>query len=227
MQAVLLVLLARALGFGDAGYGWLIAGLGVGGVLGTALSGRAARSRHPRRVLVLALVGYGIPAALMAVTPCLTGLLVWAVASGASGSVIEVLSETGLQRALDEDGFAAAYGIAFSTSIGGLAGGSLVAAPLVALFGLAGAIVATGALVVAYVAVLLLPERSVGRHRAMARPAPVAACLRHPAPRDPLRVARCVVVTTSRGAWPRSARGPTSRSSPRAGPPASRGAWPG
>jgi MFS family permease len=175
MQTVLLVLLARTLGFGDEGYGWLLAGMGAGGILGTALSGRVARSRHPRRALVLALLGVAGPAALMGLTPSLTGLIAWGVLSGTSAAVVEVLTETALQRTLDEDGFAAAYGIAFSTSIGGIAGGSLVAAPLVGVIGLSGALVTAGVLVAGYTVVAALPARTVGRHRALAQPAPVAA----------------------------------------------------
>src|SRR5205085_2306070 len=81
--AVLLLVLSRSLGFGDAGYGYVLAGMGVGGILGTTLAPRAARNARPRRVLVLALLGVAGPAALMAATPCLTGLLTWAVLGGA------------------------------------------------------------------------------------------------------------------------------------------------
>jgi predicted MFS family arabinose efflux permease len=41
-QTVLFVLVARSLGFGADGYGWLLAGCGLGGVLGTAVAARAA-----------------------------------------------------------------------------------------------------------------------------------------------------------------------------------------
>jgi MFS family permease len=98
MQTVLLVLLSRAFGFGDAGYGYVLAGLGVGGILGTLAAGRAAASERPRAVLAGALV--------------------------------------------------------------------LVAAPLVLLVGLTGAVMATGLLAAGYAAVVVLPRRAAGRHRA-------------------------------------------------------------
>ena len=166
MQTVLLLVLSRSLGFGNAGYGYVLAGMGVGGILGTTVAPRAARSAHPRRVLVLALLGVAGPAALMAATPSLTGLLFWAVLSGAGAVLVEVLTETSLQRDLDEEVFARAYGIAFPAAIAGIAGGSLVAAPLVSAVGLTGAIVATGVLVAVYAALVALPGRSAGRHRA-------------------------------------------------------------
>ena len=166
LQTVLLLVLSRSLGFGAAGYGWVLAGMGLGGVLGTSLTSRAARSAHPRGVLVLALLGVAAPASLMAVTPCITGLLFWAVLSGAGAVLVEVLCETALQRDLDQEVFARAYGIAFPAAIAGIAGGSLVAAPLVAAIGLTGAILATGALAAAYAVLVVLPRSTGGRHRA-------------------------------------------------------------
>src|SRR3954447_22008993 len=90
MQTVLLLLLSRSLGFGDAGYGYVLAGLGAGGILGTTLAGRAARSTRPRTVLGAALLVVAVPASLMAVTPWLPGLLLCSVIGGAGGVLVEV-----------------------------------------------------------------------------------------------------------------------------------------
>jgi predicted MFS family arabinose efflux permease len=169
MQTVLLLLLTRHLGFGEAGYGYVLAGLGVGGIVGTTVAGRAAASGRPRAVLIGALLVLAVPAALMAVTPWLAGLLLWAVISGSGAVLVEVLCETALQRELDEEVFARAYGIALPMTLGGIVVGSLVAAPLVALLGLTGAIVGTGVLAAGYAGVVALPRRTVGRHRAPRR----------------------------------------------------------
>jgi MFS family permease len=166
MQTVLLLLLSRAAGLGNAGYGYVLAGMGVGGILGTLLAPRAARSARPRRVLPLALLLVAAPTALMATTPCVTGLVCWSVLGGAGAALVEVLSETALQRDLPEDVFARAYGIAFPAAIGGIVAGSLIAAPLVSLVGVTAAVVATGALAAGYAAVVALPRRGGGRHRA-------------------------------------------------------------
>ncbi|GAA3173201.1 hypothetical protein GCM10010531_28420 [Blastococcus jejuensis] len=166
MQTVLLMLLTRELGYGDAGYGYVLAGLGAGGILGTTVAGRADRSPRPKAVLVGALLVLAVPSALMAVTPWLAGLLVWAVVGGAGAVLVEVLCETALQRELDEEVFTRAYGIALPVSIAGIVVGSLVAAPLVALVGLTGAIIGTGLLAGGYAAVVALPRRAAGRHRA-------------------------------------------------------------
>lgn len=173
MQTVLLLLLSRAFGFGAAGYGYVLAGLGVGGILGTFAAGRAAASERPRAVLAGALLLVAGPSALMAFTSWLPGLLGWAVVSGAGAVLVEVLCETALQRDLDEDVFARAYGVALPVSLGGIVAGSLVAAPLVMLVGLTGAVVVTGALAAGYAGIVVLPRRAVGRHRAPRRMAEV------------------------------------------------------
>jgi MFS family permease len=154
MQTVLLLLLGRHLGLGDAGYGWLLAGTGAGGVLGTTLSGRAAGSTRPRAVLVAALLTVATAGTLMAVTSSLPLLMAGAVLTGAGAVIVEVLTETTLQRDLDEDVFARAYGIAFPASIGGIVIGSLIAAPLVAVFGLTGALLTIAVLAGGYATVV-------------------------------------------------------------------------
>jgi predicted MFS family arabinose efflux permease len=169
MQTVLLLLLSRDLGLGEAGYGYVLAALGVGGILGTTVAGRAARSSRPRAVLVGALLVLAVPSSLMAVTPWLPALLVCSVIGGAGAVLVEVLCETAMQRELDEEVFARAYGIALPVILAGIVGGSLVAAPLVALVGLTAAVLATGLLAAAYAAFVVLPRRVPGRHRAPRR----------------------------------------------------------
>ncbi len=165
MQTVLLLLLARDLGLGEGGYGYLLAGLGVGGILGTVVAGRADRSSHPKAVVVGALLVLAVPSALMAVLSWLPGLLVLAVVGGAGAVLVEVLCETALQRELDEEVFTRAYGIALPVSIAGIVLGSLIAAPLAMAVGLTGAIIGMGVLAAGYAAVVALPRRAVGRHR--------------------------------------------------------------
>jgi predicted MFS family arabinose efflux permease len=149
----------------------------VGGVLGTTLSGRAAAGARPRAVLVGALLTVAGSGALLAVTPWLAGVLAWSVVGGAGAIVVEVLTETALQRDLAEDVLARAYGIAFPASIGGIVLGSLVAAPLVSVFGLTGALLSIGVLVAGYAAVVGTRASAPGRHRAprITQPAPAAA----------------------------------------------------
>ena len=168
MQTVLLLLLGRHVGLGDAGYGWLLAGTGAGGVLGTTLSGRAAGSTRPRAVLVAALLTVATAGTLMAVTSSLRLLMTGAMLVGAGAVIVEVLTETTLQRDLNEDVFARAYGIAFPASIGGIVIGSLIAAPLVAVVGLTGALLTIAVLAGGYATVVARTRTTAERFSAPA-----------------------------------------------------------
>jgi MFS family permease len=168
-QTVLLLLLGRELGYGAAGYGYLLAGCGIGGLVGAALAARLSGARQPRHVAVV-LLAVAIPSSLLAVTPWLAGAVFLAVVIGAGSVMVEVVVDTALARSLDEAVLARAYGLAFPASIGGIVVGSLIAAPLVALVGLSGALAAVGGLVAVYCLVLCLP---VSARRDVVSPVPV------------------------------------------------------
>jgi MFS family permease len=171
-QTVLLVLVAGRLGLGADGYGYLLAGFGAGGVLGAALGGRLADARRPRLVLGLALATVALPLPLMAAGGGLGWTLGLAVLGGGGAVLVEVLTDTGLQRALAPEVLGRAYGLAFPAAVGGIAVGSLAAPLLVAAVGLQGAMVGIGVLV-ALVAVAVV-GRPVAR-APMPVPMPVPA----------------------------------------------------
>jgi MFS family permease len=148
-ETVLLLLLSRDLGLGDHGYGWLLAACGLGGVLGAGVAARAAEGRRMRLTLVGALAAVAASTVLLADPFGIGGALALAVVTGAGCIVVEILADTGLQRALAPDVLARAYGFAFPAAVAGIVVGSLIAPPLVALFGLHGAFVALGALAAA------------------------------------------------------------------------------
>ena len=77
---MLLLLLGRRLGYGDAGYGYLLAGYGIGGVFGAGLASRLSAARNPRYAVGAVLFTVAVPSAMLAVTPCLTVAMVFAVA---------------------------------------------------------------------------------------------------------------------------------------------------
>jgi predicted MFS family arabinose efflux permease len=162
-HTVLLVLLARHLGAGATGYGLLLAAIGVGGVVGTGFAGRAAGIAQQRRVLTSALLCVALPAVLLPVAPILVAAMCWAFLIGAGSVIVEVSTETALQRSLPEDVFASAYGVALPVSLGGIVLGSLVAAPLAAYLGLAGALAVAGAAVAAYALVISVPPHRLLR----------------------------------------------------------------
>ena len=173
-QTVLFLLVARSLGHGADGYGWLLAGCGLGGVLGTAVAARAADARRPRLVLAGALLAVAVPLPLLALTSSLVVALLLAVVGGAGAILVEVLADTGLQRCLDEEVLGRAYGFALPAAIAGIVVGSLLAAPLVALLGVDGALVCLGVLVSVHAVALLRSPRPRDACASVGELAPVA-----------------------------------------------------
>lgn len=159
-QTVLLLVVSRHTGLGTQGYGYLFAGIGVGGLAGTALAGRASRSSHPRWILAAALAAAGLPMPLLAVTPWPAAALFLAGLTGAGALLVEILTETCLQRVVDEDVFGRAYGLALPASLGGIVAGSLIAPVLLTVFGGSGALAAVGGAVLAYALVVLHRTRA-------------------------------------------------------------------
>jgi MFS family permease len=151
---VLLLLVARRLGDGAQGYGLLIAGLGLGGVIATPLSTRLARIDRSGLVVAGALVAVGAPMFVLATTHRVGVAFAAVVVSGIGSVLVEILADTSLQRRLPPAVLGRAYGFAFPASIAGIVVGSLGASPLLALLGTTGTLVVTGTLVTAYAAVV-------------------------------------------------------------------------
>jgi MFS family permease len=154
-QTVLLLIVSRRLGLGAQGYGYLFAAIGVGGLIGTALAGRLSRGPRPRVVLAAALLAAGLPTLLLAVTRWPAAAIVLTGLTGMGALLVEIMTETGLQRMLDEDVFGRAYGLAIPASLGGIVIGSLIAPVLATAIGGSGALVAVGGAVIAYAALVL------------------------------------------------------------------------
>ena len=147
---VALVLVGERMGASAGGYGMLLAAIGAGGVIGAALGGRLANTSRPRIVMAIALIAVAAPLPLQGLTFSLLPALGLAAIGGAGATVVEVLTETALQRDLDDAVLARAYGFAFPVSIGGICAGAALAAPLIGALGLVAALSVVGAGVAAY-----------------------------------------------------------------------------
>jgi MFS family permease len=155
MLTVTLVLVSRKVGAGSGGYGLLLAGFGVGGVIGATVTAQLDAPARWRRTLAIAMVLVGIPLAALGFVPTLAGAVALAVLGGGGMIVGEVLGETALPRMLDDEVLARAYGLAFPISISGIVAGSLIAGPLVSLLGLTGTLAVGGAAVLTIGALLV------------------------------------------------------------------------
>jgi len=76
-------------------------------------------------------------------------------ATGTGAILVQIMTETGLQRTLPHDVFGRAYGLAIPVSIGGIGAGSLIASALASAVGLTGALLVCGSMAIAYGALLL------------------------------------------------------------------------
>ncbi len=172
MQTVLLLLVARRSGLGLHGYGYLFAAIGVGALAGTALASRALRHPSQRKVLADMLAAVGLPMLLLAVVRGPAPALILVAVTGAGAVLVEILTETGLQRMLPPEVFGRAYGLALPAALAGIALGSLIAPLLVTALGTTGALIACGAAAPVYA--LTLP-RMAAAAGAPAASQPVAA----------------------------------------------------
>ena len=91
------------LGTGPQGFGYLLAGLGLGGVLAAGAVDRLAGSRRLGVIILLGALGYCLPTALLAIIHEPTLAFVVQVFRGAATLVVDVLAITALQRAAAPD----------------------------------------------------------------------------------------------------------------------------
>jgi predicted MFS family arabinose efflux permease len=150
---------AQRLGIGAEGAGFLLGGVGVGGLLIAPVSGRIAASPRAGTALAASAVLLGAPFALLAFvrSPALACALM--LVEGVGNIVFEVVVVTLLQRLLRGDDLARASGLQDSASAAAMVAGTLIAPVLVQTVGLQAAVV-VGGLSVAAFGVLAAPRLS-------------------------------------------------------------------
>jgi MFS family permease len=145
-SGVLFVLLSdQRLGTGANGYGYLLASVGVGGIVGSLASDRLASVRRMALLVVVALLvvavsmgslgGVHIPAAAYALTAVF----------GAGYILLEVLAVTLMQRVLPPSVLGKASGALDALSFGAVLLGAAIVAPVDKAFGLTTAVLVAAA----------------------------------------------------------------------------------
>jgi MFS family permease len=173
-DAVLFVAVsAYRLGTGARGNGYLLAGLGVGGLLMAGAVDRIAGSSKLALIILAGTAGYCLPTALLTVIHDPAVAFAVQIVRGASTLVVDVLAITALQRAVPRDQLARVFGIFFAVVQGSIALGAVVAAPLVTAIGLNGALL-TMAFAPTALALLGLPALLALDRRAAATAAALA-----------------------------------------------------
>lgn len=138
------VLSEQRLGTGPTGYGYLLAGLGVGGVLAAGLVNRLAATRRLGVVLLAGMAVYCLPtAAFLIVDEPVVAFVLQAI-RGAGTLVVDVLAVTALQRSLNPDLIARVFGVYFAFVLGAISLGALVTPAVLRWLGLDASLVLAG-----------------------------------------------------------------------------------
>jgi CRP-like cAMP-binding protein len=161
------------LGTGAEGFGYLLTGLGVGGVLAMAFVNRIAASSRLAVAITVGAVLYCTPTALLTVIHSPELAFALQILRGGATLVVDVLAVTTLQRAVPPQTLARVFGVFFAFFLGAIALGTLVAPPLVNAVGLNAALLIM-AFVPAALAVLGYPALARLDQAAAARLAELA-----------------------------------------------------
>ncbi len=136
-DTVLFVVVSRdQLGTGSSGYGYLLAALGVGGILMAGFMNRIAAARRLGAIIVIGMALYCLPTALLTVvhSPWIAFLL--EVIRGAGTIIVDVLAITALQRLVHPDVVARVFGVFFALVLGAISLGALLMPILLGSVGL-------------------------------------------------------------------------------------------
>lgn len=164
----------QRLGTGSQGFGYLLAGLGVGGLAAAAWVNGLASSRRLAIVITAGAVLYSVPTALLTIvhSPALAFAL--QLLRGAATLIVDVLAVTALQRAVPEETLARVFGVFFAIVLGAISLGTLVTPPVVDALGLDGGLLvmafAPAALALACLPTLLRLDRAAAERLAELAP---------------------------------------------------------
>jgi MFS family permease len=157
MLNVLIVVTAlRLLDLGEQGVGFLNSAVGIGGLIGAVVSAALIGRRLSSNFLV-GIALWGIPIALIGLFPEPAPALLFLAVVGLGNTLVDVSAFTLLQRAVPEDVLARAFGAVQCLWVATIGIGSILAPVLIALVGIRGALLITGALLPALA--LLLRNR--------------------------------------------------------------------
>jgi MFS family permease len=127
---------AHRLGTGPKGFGYLMAGLGIGGILIAGAVDRLARSRRLAPIIIAGTAGYCLPTALLTLIHSPELAFALQLLRGASTLVVDVLAITALQRAVPPETLARVFGVFFAFVLGAISLGTLLTPIIVSIFGL-------------------------------------------------------------------------------------------
>lgn len=128
---------------GSSGYGYLLAGLGVGGVLGAGVVNRLARNPRLAPAIIGGMAIYCLPTALLVVVHSPGVAFALQVVRGAGTLVVDTLAITALQRSVPREMVARVFGVFFALVLAAISIGAVIT-PVVLRSGLHTTLLAYG-----------------------------------------------------------------------------------
>jgi hypothetical protein len=145
LDTVLFIVLAEErYGAGSGGVGYLLTGLGVGGLLVAGLVNRLAALPRLGVVITVGMALYCLPTALLVVVDDFAVAVALQAVRGAGTLVVDVLAVTALQRSLSSDLLSRVFGVFNTLLLAAVALGALAAPVILALVGLDGTLLIVG-----------------------------------------------------------------------------------
>lgn len=135
----------RRLDSGAHGYGYLLAGLGIGGIIAAAGTNRIAARSWLGPVILVGMSLYCLPTLLLLVIHQAALAVAVEVLRGAGTLVVDVLAMTSLQRAVPEDRLGRVFGVFWTLVLVAICLGALITPLVLRLAGLDSALWLMGA----------------------------------------------------------------------------------
>jgi len=136
-DTVLFVVVSQfQLGTGPDGFGYLLAGLGLGGVIAAGLVNRLASSPRLGTIITVGMAVYCLPTAALVWVHAPAVAFALQVVRGGGTLMVHVLAVTALQRSLPSDVIARVFGVFWALVLAGISIGALITPPLLSAFGL-------------------------------------------------------------------------------------------
>ncbi len=151
LNVLIVVIAFRLLHAGGGWVGFLSAAVGAG-ILAGGFASLALTGRRLALPFALGLVLWGIPIALVAAAPHRLAALLLLAAVGVGNALEDVAGIALLQRLASDDLLGRVFGVLFGAATAGMGIGAITAPALISGLGVRGALVATGALLPALVA---------------------------------------------------------------------------
>jgi MFS family permease len=161
LDVLLVVLAVDLLLIGEAGVGYLNSALGVGGLMGAALSALLIGRSRLATPFAAAIVLWSLPLMLLGLLPGLPAALLLIAAAGIGRVIMDVAGRTLLQRVAPDHSLARTFGVLEGMHMASLALGSVLAPLLILVGGKNGAFAISGASVLVLLLLLRRPLRQI------------------------------------------------------------------